>query len=179
MLHTTQSNEELNKTNDSALSNYRRHSSKSVAFRAGGRAQRRSAQLIREKMKVPPITAIFAGAALGVALLLLLNSLSSFGLRKSTSSNFVFYESSVYESRVYNSEKGKVETARRESIRTNLPELVDKKDSSGNEATSESRLTQTLRSRDDDFFDEESDRILRETMESLMKFQSGYFWDDF
>ena len=176
----TQNNEELNTTDESALSDYRRHSAKPGVFRAGGRAERRRQPLIRDKMKRSPIVAIIPGAALGVALLLLLlNSLSSFGLRKSTSSNFVFYESSVYESRVYNSEKGKVETSRKESIRTNLPELVNQKVSSGKGATSESSLTQTSRSEDDDLIDKESDLILRETLESMMKFQSGFFLDDF
>lgn len=39
-------------------------------------------------------------------------------------SDFVYYESSVYESRVIG-EGGKVETARKESVRTNIPGLVE------------------------------------------------------
>ena len=43
----------------------------------------------------------------------------------STSSNFSYFESSVYETRVYNSQ-GQLETSRKESFRSNIPGLVER-----------------------------------------------------
>jgi hypothetical protein len=59
-----------------------------------------------------------------VAVLLLLKTL--FGSLFGGGSDYVYYQSSVYESSVYTSD-GKVEMAHKESVQSNIPSLMDGK----------------------------------------------------
>ena len=78
-----------------------------------------------------------------------------------------FYQSSYFETQVYGSD-GKVDTTRKESVRTNMPSLLEKKESSS--GTSSYDLN--LRS------DEEFERELRKEMDSMTRFERTMF-DDF
>jgi hypothetical protein len=97
--------------------------SKNTPGRAGGRAPRK-ARIIKPRRAegLATLTKSFLLPLLGLYLVfrLLLGSLFS-----SPSSSFVYYESSVYESRTYSAD-GKVETSRKESVRSNLPGLVER-----------------------------------------------------
>jgi hypothetical protein len=80
--------------------------------RAGGRSRSMKKQ---EKNNGPG----FPSWLIGLVLVCLLS------LKLTSSGSFMFYESSVYESRVYTSD-GKVETTRKESVRSNVqdPKLL-------------------------------------------------------
>jgi hypothetical protein len=79
--------------------------------------------------------------------------------------SYVFYQSSVYESRVYTPD-GKVETRREESIRSNLPSLVERQATIGQSSPYQSKSkgylspsSQLMNEADDEF-----DRALKDMM---------------
>ena len=85
--------------------------------RIGGRKQRKLAKGSEGKQGFP--FWVFAASILSV---FLLKGAYDFGF----DSSFVYYESTVYESRVYNSD-GRVETSRKESVRSNIPSLAERR----------------------------------------------------
>jgi hypothetical protein len=68
---------------------------------------------------VLPAWLVWAAAALAVSMWLL--SQTMWGVPKT---NYVYYQSSYYESRIVGVD-GKVETSRKESVRTNIPSLME------------------------------------------------------
>mmetsp|Transcript_2361 Transcript_2361/g.3461 ORF Transcript_2361/g.3461 Transcript_2361/m.3461 type:complete len:279 (+) Transcript_2361:152-988(+) len=94
-----------------------------------------------------------------------------FGGAADGQSSYVYYQSSVYETRSYGSD-GKVETSRKESVRTNAPSLVNSQrvnDNARDDSTSRSRVSGTYLLEDiaDDDFDEEIESIIRQERRAL------------
>ena len=96
---------------------------------------------------------------------------------ESSSSNVYYYQSSVYQSSVYGPD-GRVDTAKKQSVRTNIPGLVDGQGR-------ESRLPVQNNNNDNaalDFerrADQAFDRQLDEEIESMMRMQRNFlneFW---
>jgi hypothetical protein len=77
--------------------------------------------------------------------------------------SYVFYQSSVYESRVYTSD-GKVETKREESIRSNLPSLLERQVESGQPSSYRSKVYRSQSSQLMDEANDEFDRALKDMM---------------
>jgi hypothetical protein len=94
------------------------------AARAGGRS-RVIITLQRKKNETSTILSLGQRLILPVVGLWILFQFI-FGGLTSTSSNFVYYESSVHETRMYNN-NGKVETSRQERIRSNIPGLMERR----------------------------------------------------
>jgi len=96
-----------------------------------------------------------------LAVLLMFNVL--FGAGGGGGSNYVYYQSSVYESRVVMPD-GRIDTTRKESIRSNVPALLEGKQSRDGDVSSFS--SGDLRDQADDAFDMEID--------TLMRFERGF-----
>ena len=77
--------------------------------------------------------------------------------------SYVFYQSSVYESRVYTPD-GKVETKREESIRSNVPSLLEKQVESGRSSSYRSKDYSSPSSQLMDEANDEFDRALKDMM---------------
>jgi hypothetical protein len=92
-----------------------------------------------------------------VALVLLVKSLLG---SLSGRSDYVYYQSSVYESRTYNSD-GRVETARKESVQSNIPSLLDGK------RLRDSSSQYLLREAPDRDFDRELDIMMKRFQQSM------------
>lgn len=91
----------------------------------------------------------------------------------SSSSNYYYYQSSVYESSMYGAE-GRVETSRRESVRTNIPRLVgDKDEEQSRLPTIRNNLLLDYEQRADDKFDRELDQEI----ESMIRMQRQFLHD--
>jgi hypothetical protein len=99
---------------------------------------------------------IRAGVPL-VAVVLLVKSLLG---SPSGRSDYVYYQSSVYESRTYNSD-GRVETARKESVQSNIPSLLDGK------RLQDSSSQYLLRGSPDRDFDRELDTLMNRFQQSM------------
>jgi len=93
-----------------------------------------------------------------------------FGSAADGQSNFVYYQSSVYETRSYGSD-GKVETSRKESVRTNAPSLINSQRVNDNvrdeSARSRGSGTYLLQDLSDDELDEEIESIIRQETRAL------------
>lgn len=92
-----------------------------------------------------------------VAVVLLVKSLLG---SPSGRSDYVYYQSSVYESRTYNSD-GRVETARKESVQSNVPSLLDGK------RLRDSSSQYLLRESPDRDFDRELDVMMKRFQQSM------------
>ena len=93
-----------------------------------------------------------------VAILFLLKTL--FGSLFGNGSDYVYYQSSVYESRVYTPD-GRVETARKESVQSNIPSLMDGKQ------LRDSSSQYLLRDSPDRDFDRELDTMTKQFQQSI------------
>lgn len=96
--------------------------SRKTGRRAGGRSRLKRQSNDTEK---PGLTTgwVISFAVPIVALWLLAQVLFGGG-DNANQSNYYYYQSSVYQSRVYGSE-GRVDTSRKESVRSNIPGLID------------------------------------------------------
>jgi hypothetical protein len=77
--------------------------------------------------------------------------------------SYVFYQSSVYESRVYTSD-GKVETKREESIRSNVPSLLERQVKSGRSSSYRPKAYSSPSSQIIHEANDEFDRSLKDVM---------------
>eukprot|EP00567_Pseudictyota_dubia_P002415 CAMPEP_0197466752 /NCGR_PEP_ID=MMETSP1175-20131217/65216_1 /TAXON_ID=1003142 /ORGANISM="Triceratium dubium, Strain CCMP147" /LENGTH=260 /DNA_ID=CAMNT_0043002805 /DNA_START=109 /DNA_END=891 /DNA_ORIENTATION=+ len=141
--------------------------SKASVARAGGRSRsgvpprRNESELT--KREVPGYVKLGAVVAL---LVLLLKSLLGglLGGAGSAPSSYVYYQASMYESRTVGPD-GRMETTRKESVRSNVPSLIsgDRDDSST--ARSSPPASFLLRESSDDEIDREIDDAIRRSME--------------
>lgn len=138
--------------------------------RVGGRARRKSP--IRKVDKLPKIPGWLKTFALPIAIVWILGQVL-FG-RGDTSSDYYYYQSSVYESSVYGSD-GRVDTARKSSVRSNVPGLIDRSETQQKPLPAErNSIVNYERRADEDF-----DKILDQEIESMMRLQKGFmndFW---
>jgi hypothetical protein len=93
-----------------------------------------------------------------VAVLLLLKT--SFGSLFGGGSDYVYYQSSVYESSVYTS-NGKVKMAHKESVQSNIPSLMDGK------RLRDSSSQYLLRDSPDRDFDQELDSMIKQFQQTM------------
>ena len=120
---------------------------RSTSGRAGGRKKTPQVKPETKKKQEPPF---WLAAVPLLALAVFVKSM--FG-GSDNGDSFVYYQSSVYESRVYTGD-GMVERARRESVQSNVPSLLDGK------RLRDSASTRLLESPDEEF-DKELDAIIR------------------
>lgn len=141
--------------------------------RAGGRVRNK----IRPPKKEPapsPLPGWVKTILIPVTALWILSQLI-FGGESSSSSNYYYYQSSVYQSSVYGPD-GRVDTAKKESVRTKMPGLGPGQEQSRFPVKS---------NKDTSFWDyerradEEFDRQLDQEIESMMRIQRNFlneFW---
>jgi hypothetical protein len=101
-------------------------------------------------------------------------SLSRLFDASSPSPNFVYYQSSVIERRVVGPD-GTVETSRKESFKSNLPDLV-RQQRQNTQTVKEMNEVNTRR------FEEEfrkNDEQMRRSLDSLLDFERKFLLDDF
>ena len=139
--------------------------------RAGGRSRQRERPA--KNSSSSPLLANRAKIALPVVLVLwILSQVFQSSVRPPS---YVFYQSSMYESRTLGAD-GRMETTRKESVKSNLPSLLQQDD--------ERRLVKPSLLPDRDFdreIDREIDREMNEIdreMKSMMRFQQSLL-DDF
>lgn len=145
--------------------------------RAGGRVRNKIRPSKKDPAESPPkLPGWVKTIIIPVAALWILSQLIFGGESTSSSPNYYYYQSSVYQSSVYGPD-GRVDTAKKESVRTNMPGLSAEQ--------KQSRLP--VRDRDDpnvllDYerrADEEFDRQLDREIESMMRMQRNFlneFW---
>ena len=136
--------------------------------RAGGRVRSKILPSKKEPAQ-SPLPGWVKPILIPVAALWILSQLI-FGGENSSSPNYYYYQSSVYQSSVYGP-NGRVDTATKESVRTNMPGLGP-----GQE---KSRFP-VKKNKDDSFFDyerradEEFDLQLDQEIESMMRMQRKF-----
>lgn len=147
---------------------------KSVA-RFGGRRSGVRRSTPESAKDLPGFVKLGASAALAVALFRALLGVL-FGGAGSAPPSYVYYQASMYESRTLGPD-GKMETTRKESVRSNVPSLIsgDRKDSAGRSSPASSFL---LREAPDDTVDREINDAIRRSMEIEKSF-SRLMIDDF
>eukprot|EP00565_Helicotheca_tamesis_P006859 CAMPEP_0185725120 /NCGR_PEP_ID=MMETSP1171-20130828/1448_1 /TAXON_ID=374046 /ORGANISM="Helicotheca tamensis, Strain CCMP826" /LENGTH=187 /DNA_ID=CAMNT_0028393157 /DNA_START=372 /DNA_END=935 /DNA_ORIENTATION=+ len=105
-----------------------------------------------------------------MALIWLLQSLLSgiffFGGGGSSTGNYVYYQSSTFESRTIKSD-GTIETAKKESVRTNMPSLIKSGESSSSSSSSTSSMI--LRGERDEAFERELENDVKREIDSAMQ----------
>jgi hypothetical protein len=135
-------------------------SSRKTGRRAGGRSRsKRPSKAIKKTQELPGWAKM---VALPIASLWLLFQLLFGG---GSSPNYYYYQSSVYETSVYTN--GRVDTSRKESARSNVPGLLDNKQSQPRRipGSSDGRLNYESGS------NEEFDELLDQEIDSMMGFQ--------
>jgi len=80
-----------------------------------------------------------------------------------------YYQSSVYESRVYNAD-GQVETSRKESVRSNVPSLLEERRNDRRESETSDFSSYILRGDIDEQFDKELESMMRVQQKILEDF---------
>ena len=138
--------------------------------RIGGRARtyKKKRDLDRTSSTIPGWLKTFAAPL--VALWVLSRLLFGGG---ESSTDYYYYQSSVYQSSVYGPD-GRIDTSRKESVRSNIPELVDKKSRQRVLPSSSDGTFDYERRADDEF-----DRLLDQEIESMMRMQRNFlndFW---
>lgn len=143
------------------------HDSCPAPRRAGGRARLKSPS--GNKKTPSKIPGWLTTLALPVAVVWFIGQLL-FGGRGGSSSDYYYYQSSVYESRVYGA-GGRVDTARKSSVRSNIPGLIEGKDAPRAQLPGKSNSIMDYDRRADEDFD----RMLDREIESMMRLQRGIF----